>query len=294
MRCPKCGAELPEGFLYCEKCGEEIHVVPDYDPSLDVAIGVEGNAEPIEQIVPKKKTLADRKRAHQFVLAALIAVLSLAVIILIIATRVNIAHEQSATWQIAMAEKYRKIGEYSKAITCYSKAIALEQDDVGLLTDIAEVYFLKNDVAWYEVTLKQILNHPEATDAQRKWAREMLIPLMIKKGDFETVYKLLKDSGDDNLIATYQEYVAPKPSFSLMEGTYEDIQSLSITSYAEGKIYYSMDGTVPGETSKLYTMPIVLDFGTVTIKACLINSYGVKSDIAEATYVIRLPENGNK
>ena len=294
MRCPKCGAELPEGFLYCEKCGEEIHVVPDYDPALDIAIGVEGTAEAEEQEIPGKRSFVDRKKARQYVLRALIAVLTLTVIVLIIITRVNVNHENSATYQIALAVKYRSIGEYDKAITCYSKAIELEQDDVGLLTDIAEVYYLKNDTAWYEVTLKQVLNHPEATDAQKKWAREMLIPLMIKKGDFETVYKLLKDSGDDNLIATYQEYVAPKPSFSLMEGTYEDIQSLTITSYAEGKIYYSMDGTVPGETSKLYTMPIVIDFGTVTIKACLINSYGVKSDITEATYDIRLPENGNK
>ena len=294
MRCPKCGAELPEGFLYCEKCGEEIHVVPDYDPTLDIAISVEGTSETEEQENPRKKILVNRKKAHQYVLRALIAVLALVVIVLIIITRVDVMHEHSSTYQIAKAEQYRSIGEYDKAITCYSKAIELEQDDVGLLTDVAEVYFLKNDSMWYEATLKRILDHPEATDAQRKWAREMLIPLMIKKGDFETVYKLLKDSGDDNLIAAYQEYVAPKPSFSLMEGTYEDIQSLSITSYAEGKIYYSMDGTVPGETSKLYTMPIVLDFGTVTIKACLINSYGVKSDIAEATYVIRLPENGNK
>ena len=29
MVCPKCGAEMPEGALLCEKCGEEIRVVPD-------------------------------------------------------------------------------------------------------------------------------------------------------------------------------------------------------------------------------------------------------------------------
>ena len=294
MRCPKCGAELPDGFLYCEKCGEEIHVVPDYDPTLDVAIDVEGTAEGAEQEITEKKHPAGHRKLRQYALRALIGILTIAVIILIIVTKLNVAHENSATYQIAMAVKYRSIGEYDKAIACYSKAIELEQDDVGLLTDVAEVYYLKNDEAWYEVTLKRVLYHPEATDAQKKWAREMLIPLMIKKGDFEMVYKLLKDSGDDNLIAAYQEYVAPKPSFSLMEGTYEDIQSLTITSYAEGKIYYSMDGTVPGETSKPYTMPIVLDFGTVTIKACLINSYGVKSDVTEATYVIQLPENASK
>ena len=38
MRCPKCGTEIPEGTLYCEKCGEDIHIVPDYDPSIDLNI----------------------------------------------------------------------------------------------------------------------------------------------------------------------------------------------------------------------------------------------------------------
>ena len=30
MKCQKCGAEIPEGSLYCEKCGQDIHIVPDF------------------------------------------------------------------------------------------------------------------------------------------------------------------------------------------------------------------------------------------------------------------------
>ena len=87
-----------------------------------------------------------------------------------------------------------------------------------------------------------------------------------------------------------EEYLAPKPRFSLEEGTYVDIQSLSILSDAEGTLYYTLDGTVPGETSETFTMPIVLDLGEVTVKACLINSYGVKSEVIEGTYTIVAPE----
>lgn len=36
MKCPKCGAVVPEGSLYCEHCGEDIHIVPDYDPQLEL------------------------------------------------------------------------------------------------------------------------------------------------------------------------------------------------------------------------------------------------------------------
>ena len=30
MKCPNCGAEIPEGHLYCEVCGEEINFVPEF------------------------------------------------------------------------------------------------------------------------------------------------------------------------------------------------------------------------------------------------------------------------
>ena len=38
MKCPSCGAEMPEGRLYCEHCGQDIHVVPDFDPALEQQI----------------------------------------------------------------------------------------------------------------------------------------------------------------------------------------------------------------------------------------------------------------
>ena len=35
MKCPLCNAEIKEGSLYCEVCGEDIHIVPDFDPVID-------------------------------------------------------------------------------------------------------------------------------------------------------------------------------------------------------------------------------------------------------------------
>lgn len=36
MKCKNCGAEIPKGFVYCEKCGAEVQIVPDYNPLDDV------------------------------------------------------------------------------------------------------------------------------------------------------------------------------------------------------------------------------------------------------------------
>lgn len=35
MKCPKCGHEIKEGHLYCDVCGEEIRIVPDFDATSD-------------------------------------------------------------------------------------------------------------------------------------------------------------------------------------------------------------------------------------------------------------------
>lgn len=36
MRCRYCGYEIPDGILYCEKCGGEVRIVPDYNPLDDM------------------------------------------------------------------------------------------------------------------------------------------------------------------------------------------------------------------------------------------------------------------
>ncbi len=36
MRCGYCGHEIPDGMLYCEKCGKEVRIVPDYNPLEDM------------------------------------------------------------------------------------------------------------------------------------------------------------------------------------------------------------------------------------------------------------------
>ena len=36
MRCKYCGHSIPEGMLYCENCGKEVCIVPEYNPLDDL------------------------------------------------------------------------------------------------------------------------------------------------------------------------------------------------------------------------------------------------------------------
>ena len=60
MKCPNCGEELGEGYLYCEKCGEEIRIVPDFEPEIENSI-IETLSAVAEDVSPEESedVLAD-------------------------------------------------------------------------------------------------------------------------------------------------------------------------------------------------------------------------------------------
>ena len=46
MRCTHCGADIPDGQMFCPECGAEVQIVPDYNPLDDVlAREVKGSVE---------------------------------------------------------------------------------------------------------------------------------------------------------------------------------------------------------------------------------------------------------
>lgn len=60
MKCRYCKAEIPEGKLYCKKCGREVQIVPDYNPleeMLTAQIQLDGNEQEseLDQYINQKR-----------------------------------------------------------------------------------------------------------------------------------------------------------------------------------------------------------------------------------------------
>lgn len=296
MKCPNCGLELEEGSLYCRNCGHDIHIVPDYDPATEltindeltkVAIAVDENLrqEKLEEENQRKK-----RRLHIELAGLVIALVSLLLSFLAVYYYVD-SFNHSAYKCIAKAESYVEEGYYSRAVEWYEKAYALDSSQTDCLIRLSELYYLQNLEGKYESVLQALLQE-DLTVEQHLDICNKIITVWKRTGDYAKINELLLQENSTILNASYSEFLAAQPVLELASGRYEQMQSLRITAEGNGNIYYTTDGTVPTERSEQYKVPIVLDYGKNTIKACVINDYNIKGSIVTGEYeIIRPQEN---
>ena len=281
MKCPNCGAEMKEGTLYCEHCGEDIHIVPDFEPEIEY------NMEQTLHDIAREMTPAK----HPFRWKFIVLILVLAVVAVVCTGfGISYSHYHSAEYQIKSAREYVASGEYDQAVTCYERALEIDPGNITLKFELADIYFQKNNKMEYEYLLREIVADAAATSEQLESAYGKLIAIYAAREDYKTINDLLLNCGNVNIMSKYQSYMAMEPEFSLQEGYYTSIQPLKLTTFGSGKIYYTTDETEPGEHSLLYTAPILLESGDYCIKAVYINENGISSPVVTKNYHIEIEE----
>lgn len=291
MKCPNCGKEMAEGSLYCEQCGQDIHIVPDFEPELELDIEQtirdiveELHEESASQAIPLKKG-KKWKRGKWLVLTSCL-ILGILVTVFIVLRIIEEYRYNSSDYQVSMAKRYVDEEQYEDAVTCYNRALELDAGNIELLFRLAEVYFLKNDKTEYEYLLREIVAREDADIEQLERAYGKLIAIYRAKEDYETINDLLLASENSMIISTYWSYIAEAPEFSIQGGYYTSVQALKLAASGSGKIYYTMDGSEPTENATQYTAPIILENGDYFIKAVFVNEKGVFSDVVSKEYHI--------
>lgn len=301
MKCPNCGYEMAEGTLYCEHCGEDIHIVPDFEPELEQTIeqtinnvleelheGLGGDSEEGDEEEPdyEYERPVRKKRLWPKLLLLFVVVLLAAAG----GAAWYIQGYYSEEYQVERAVQYVKQGKYDEAIACYGRALELDRNNIELVFSLADVYLLKNNKVEYEYLLREIVRSQYATAEQLDGAYGKLIGIYKDRGDYQTINDLLLASNNDALLSAYESYIARVPEFSINEGYYTSIQPLKLTAVGSGRIYYTMDGTEPTEASTEYTAPIILENGDYVVTACFVNERGISSEIVSKEYHIENKE----
>lgn len=167
---------------------------------------------------------------------------------------------------------------------------------VGSLLILAGLtFFLYNQFATANLTSEEKIE--KTTDqAELKKLYDELLSSYATSGKSEAeilalLERAAKETGDQSYLTNKDSYLVKKPSFNLAPGTYEGTQNLEIIKGNAGDaVYYTIDGSVPNQTSAKYTSAIPLPIGETTVKAMAVSAKGFSSSVIEGQYILTSPQ----
>lgn len=291
MKCPNCGEELKEGYLYCEKCGEEIRIVPDFEPEIEnsiietlsaVAEDVSPDAsleDDVQDEFPEESTGGIGKR--------LVITLSLVFVFAIGFFVIYFSRpgykEESLQNKLDNARAAFTEQQYTEAADLYNDVLKEQKDCETLIAYADCLYELgETDMA--------LSNYYAAIDMEpdSEMAYARIIAMYESQEAFEEINVLLTKSNSEKIRTQFQNYLAVTPVYNYEGGQYNQVIPLKITAPTTGDIYYTLNGTDPMRYGTLYTNPIFLRGGEYNVRSVYINDFGICSDIVEEQYVVEV------
>ncbi|MBQ9437614.1 MAG: chitobiase/beta-hexosaminidase C-terminal domain-containing protein [Lachnospiraceae bacterium] len=261
--------------LMCEHCGHEIMLVAEYDPALE-------DQKNNKDLQLKKKDAKMQFSAHVFA-GLLILVTALAILLVLHNQRVS-----SLGYQLEQASSLAGEGNYDEAIAFLEKAKAMDPENDEYVFMETEYYLAMGNEARAREMLFQIIGDESAAELHTR-AYTRLIELYSSHGDYLGIVDFLEKAPEE-VQESFQEYLAPAPSFSVPEGSYDSEIALKILAQDQGRIFYTMDGSEPTGLSLQYTSPIFLTGGDYEVRAVYINTFGVRSEVVGALYHVHMAE----
>ena len=300
MHCPKCNKELKDGYLYCEHCGYEIRMVPDFEPDVDGSIlnslrEIQKEAfedKQDDEILRSQKEqikwsyrIKKYKQEHKVAFYIMIAI-CVSFCTLLLGAVIFLAGYLSPTIQ------------YGKAMTAYEKEDYAESLKYVEHTLVLQPDFKDGYIAGYQCSIKledymkaeafllDGLGYNAYAETEIVYCFDELIKYYIQKQQYNKINQLLLVCPSSIIVNNYEEYLALPVSFSYTEGTYIGTIPLKLSSGDSGTIYYTLDGSLPDSGALKYNSPIFLETGEHTITAVYINEYGVSGETVSKNYLI--------
>lgn len=198
----------------------------------------------------------------------------------------NVTYQNSLEYQIEMADEAAKSNNYASAITYLEKAAKIAKNDSSYRFTIVEYYqkLEKIDDAVY--TLTAIAEDSEYDTVSRIKAYNDLFALLKEQSDYSKIGDLLDACEIDTIKEQYASYLVSAPVFSVAPGTYTEQVALYLSAESDAEIYYTVDGSDPISEGVLYTGPLLLEYGSYTVKAVSVNDYDIPSDVVINKYLI--------
>jgi len=267
MKCKQCGNHLPVGIVYCEHCGKEVQIVPDFnvlDDEIEAAVSIDSV---LTLDTPKTDDIytVPRDTNQQFKLFVMVGICATFLIALFVCGAIYASVNNSYSHQKNRGNQYYADGRYEDALLCYEKALLIDETkEASVYLAMGDTYMAMEDYdKAIECYNKSINAAPDNVPAYRA-----LIGYYVERNDYDSIDALRSNVTSDQVLSVFDEMIVPAPLFSLDGGSYNGIRSLEINVAGNLPVYYTLDGASPTVTAGIrYNGAIELPIGETKVTA---------------------------
>ncbi len=229
----------------------------------------------------QQKRLEAAKRKRRNLLITLFVILAL------IVAGVVIVYQNSYTGMIRKGYNAIQSRDYAAAERYFERAVIKDKSRPEAYVGYAEIYIDQDDLDSAEEVFQDAIQ----TQPSNVKLYQAAIDFYMDTEQTGKISELLQNCEDETVLNAVADYISSAPEFSPEEGTFEEVQEITLTSETGGDIYYTLDGSEPSaENGTKYTEPVLLqDEGEFEIRAVAVNSKGIPSVISSGTYTIQFP-----
>ncbi|WP_026508015.1 chitobiase/beta-hexosaminidase C-terminal domain-containing protein [Butyrivibrio sp. MC2013] len=258
MKCPRCGADIPEEALLCPECGEDIKFVPEYDPEFENSMSesLSELAGDFGKLTVDSKTSAAADDMDE--------------------------DDIEAEREFDANEEGHILG--SPVLTICFMCLLLIALGFG-----AFEFVTKSGVLSFEKDMKEEVSLTDNIDALDEATADDTGDQ--ENGAGEDAASNEETSDDSSEESSEEELIAPpEPTVLEDSGEYSEVTQIVAVAQAGSSVFYTTDGTEPGATAVRYTEPIAMPYGESVFKFVAVDDVtGAMSDIVEREYSFHYP-----
>lgn len=308
MVCTKCGAELKDTDLFCLKCGEEVQIVPDYNPVEEIVIQNLAMAQQNEIIsqntkdanvaqtidlstikTTKKTSNVHKKKGKRKKFFTFPKILAITFLVIILVITLWNKHKNSYAYQYHKAEECIAQEEYQDSLVYLNKARVVNEQSTEPLSLMAKAYIGLNEID----KAIDCLNEALKIDKDNAIVAKQLMEVYSDYNYTDELNSFVENLKETKLAQNLGAFYLNRPSFSIESGTFDKFISVELTGKDNWDIYYTVDGTKPTIQAIKYSGQIRLRGGTTKVRAIAVNQSGEYSveNIAEYSVNSTVPDN---
>lgn len=306
MKCRKCGAILATGHLYCDVCGAEYQIVPDFEPELEISMAqtlwgvsevLQKDTQSMSVPTSQEKDSGSKKFRPMFkgimflLLICFFAVLGIRL------------YKSSVGYLEKRAKEAETQGDYAKAAECYEQLKLKQPEEGKWYLHQAQIYLRQGEMNEALVLGLQALETGEESEE----AYRFLLELYLQQKEYQKLTELLVLC-PKTIQQEYAQYLAPQPEADYSSGRYDS--NLEVTLLApsvepesgvyekaeliqveveEGtRVYYTTDGTIPNRESRLYQEAIPMPLGESHFAFVAYRGEELSGEITRRDYLLNI------